>query len=54
MPERIGVLTEEQFRCALEENAGWSETLIIKITTLGLKGSIGKYDVIHQEKDIAI
>ena len=54
MPEQIGVLTEEQFRCALEENVGWSETPIVKITMLGTKGSIGKYGVVHQEKDIAI
>jgi hypothetical protein len=41
-------------------DVGWSETpivkitIIVKITMLCPKGLIGKYGVVHQEKDIAI
>lgn len=54
IPQRIGLLTENQHQKALDENPNWSNIPIVKLTMLSKNGLIGKYGVVYQHKEINI
>jgi len=53
-PERVGILTEVEHQKALNENEGWSQTPVTKLSMLGNKGLIGRYGTVYEKNELTI
>lgn len=54
IPERVGIINNEQFNYAIKENNTWSQNPIVKLTMLSGKGLIGKYGKVYKKEEIDI
>lgn len=52
--KRVGILTEVEHQIALNENEGWSQTPITKLSMLGNKGLIGRYGTVYEKNELTI
>lgn len=52
--EKIGLLTEEEHKQAMRENTGWSDSPVVKLSMLGVKGLIGRYGKVYTKNEINI